>query len=168
MTSNNIIQNYKKYIVKRQQIRNEQRTELARRLEDYAYEIGRDFVGLKAEGRRVEDITAMLGMKNRTFLYDMERVFRSRESAAETIVEDEAPQPRYRVTIDGNEARVAWLDPFDIVQNEDTIYLEDNVVVSMPESWVNELDPKVRKLYREIVKEVNDATAKITPGQDTD
>lgn len=159
-----LVRAYEKYRSKRAQIKERQKAELERELEDYAVDVGRAVLDERAEGKTVDDILVILGNKNRNFVYDVintAKRFNDPTLPDEPAAETEVRSLQYTIqnTDTPNEYYVT-LERFDGdgPQNWRVVLHTDKwgKVVDMPEEWWLNATKEDRAVYKEIIQEIEE------------
>lgn len=149
----NLINAYLKYKTQRAKIKARQREELEHELAWLAVDVGREIDVEKTNGTKIEEISFMIGLKNRTFIYKMWNAFLDSQKEPEQTIDepvDEQLEPyEYYFAKDGKSVRVTF-------DEDELVYLDlddEGNVVDVPESWTQGTKEE-RKRYAIIIKEI--------------
>lgn len=158
-----LVRAYEKYRSKRAQIKERQKAELERELEDYAVDVGRAVLDERGEGKTVDDILVILGNKNRNFVYD---VINTAKKFSDNTLPDQpeaVTEPgslSFTILDNGPHEYVVTLlrYGFDGTQ-EYTVTLHTDKwgkVVDMPEDWWLNATKEDKKVYKEIISTIEE------------
>ena len=157
----NMVKAVLSYKAQREKIKTRQRHELEDELFSWKADVGDEILIARAEGKSIATIAAIIGIQNRTFIYEMMAAANSRNGAREPVPsfgegddqydddsddEDTAP---YKLTFYDGQVKVTFPDG-------------DGYVLSiidgrpdLPEEWGDHTKER-RALYKQIIKDITD------------
>lgn len=162
MTDNiELIKATESYKEERRKLKEIQRRTLEDMLEEDKAELGRAIVTARSErGLTIDDIGLIIGIKNRTFIYDMINAYnRSQQATVTTSDDDVFP------TDDPNLYGVEWLDDDNV-----RVFFSDNEQYylsriegtkngwELPEEWADHTRER-RNQYKQILAELREHAA---------
>lgn len=164
MNDAQLVQAVTKYKTKREQIKSRQKRDLEDEVAPWKADIGEEIVRVRAEkNASIQDIADIIGVQNRTFIYDMIRAYKitQGEVPAPTFKEIEADinytdtnigDAPYLITFGDSIARVEF-PPYG---TEDSEWYDLPIIdgtPDVPEEW-GEHTRERRDLYKQIIAEI--------------
>lgn len=153
-----LVKSYTAYRTKREKIKARQRKELEAELMPEAISIGAAFVREQEKGRSVVEIAGSLGLKNRTFLYQMKALYKASEhpsTAPESPEPTEvSPGPEVTYEAGGHGLVYVTINDFDGFTTYSVDVDDKGRVTSTPDEWATHTKER-RQLYKQIVQEIN-------------
>jgi len=143
------------YKDKREEVKATQKEELESILLPWKYSLGRVIVQARTQrGLTVSEIGVIIGVQNRTFIYEMIRAYQAGPEGF-IPVKPATPAEEQTPVEDGPPYRIEWLDDSDtahvIFPDDEEYYVTvDNGFPDIPEEWEEHTRAR-RDLYKEII-----------------
>jgi len=153
--SQELVNAYTRYRIQREKIKERQRQELENELEPFKSELGEAIQNAKNSGLKVEEISALIGNRNRNFQYDMLRAYNSKSKDDMDMAPTPEPEPTITWSADyagDNKWNVSVYSPGSALESY-TVETYKGQVETLPDSWLT-ATPEYRKVYKEIVAEI--------------
>lgn len=156
MNDPKLTQSVVRYHTEKAKIKARQRIELEAELETFAADVGDEIQRLRTEGHAsINDVSAIIGVQNRTFIYKMIDASKNRstpkEVPTEDVTEDDDSTPLYVIEWHNNDtlARVV----FDETEHYDIPVIDGSP--DLPEEWAEHTRER-RDLYKQIAKQIRE------------
>lgn len=151
VTDPNLVNAVTNYRVQRDRIKNRQKRELESELFEWKADVGDEINRVrKQQGASIQEIGNIMGVQNRTFIYEMISCSNLRNKSLPNgtpVTEDESERPPYTIEYGDGVARVT----FDEDESYDISIIDG--LPDIPEEWGEHTRTR-RDLYKQIIKEI--------------
>lgn len=141
---------YVRFRSAKDKLKEQKRQEIIEEMHGDLVELGRAVQNARKAGFKVDEIIAVMGIKNRNFMYDALRAFEKLDEP------DTQPEP------EPSPEAIEWSlvklsdSQLQVTMNDEVTVLMVNkrgIITDMPVEWLSNKNPNVRRVVKEIVLE---------------
>lgn len=165
VTNDSLIALTDAYKAKRGRIKEAQKAELETRTGPEKYRLGHAIDQARKErGLTISEVGAIIGIQNRTFIYDMIKTYRSYDGAPEGIVTDIITPTTPAIDTDADAEAPYTLEFNDDAESVDVsfgdgenyiVLVENGRPIDLPEEWAEHTRER-RLLYKQVLADIRE------------